>query len=183
MSRDRELWPEDMGPQETAAASWFYPAVYAWVSAVPAGRVVTYGQVAAALGFPRNARAVGSAMALCIDGSIPWQRVINARGAISVPGAHAATQRQLLEREGVVFQANGCVDLDRFGWEPEAERERPARVPGRGRGRLGQAEGEGQDAARREDGLRRPARGPRRAVAAGGGAAAAARVRRRRGRR
>jgi methylated-DNA-protein-cysteine methyltransferase-like protein len=167
-----------MGPQETAAASWFYPAVYAWVSAVPAGRVVTYGQVAAALGFPRNARAVGSAMALCIDGGVPWQRVINARGAISVPGEHAATQRQLLEREGVVFQPNGCVDLDSFGWDPEAERERPARVQGRQRQRRGQAEDQG--AARRADGPRRPARRPRRAVAASGGAAAAARVRRRR---
>ena len=55
-------------------ASWFYPAVYAWVSAVPAGRVVTYGQVAARLGFPRNARAVGAAMAICM-GRVPWQRV------------------------------------------------------------------------------------------------------------
>ena len=168
-----------MGPQEAAAASWFYPAVYAWVSAVPAGRVVTYGQVAAALGFPRNARAVGSAMALCIDGGVPWQRVINARGAISVAGEHAATQRRLLEREGVVFQPNGCVDLDSFGWDPEAERERPARVPGRRRRRRGPAEVD-EAAARQDNGPRRPARGLRRAVAAGGDAAAAARVRRRR---
>lgn len=101
--------------------------MYAWVSRVPAGRVVTYGQVAACLGFPRNARAVGSAMALCIDGGVPWQRVINARGAISVPGEHAATQRRLLEREGVAFEPNGCVDLERFGWDPEGEREDAAR--------------------------------------------------------
>ena len=170
--RDGEAWPDDMGPREAAAASWFYPAVYAWVSRVPAGRVVTYGQVAAVLGFPRNARAVGSAMALCIDGGVPWQRVINARGAVSVQGEHAATQRRLLEREGVVFEPNGCVDLERFGWDPDAEREvaaREARQRRRGRGA-------------REGGARprRPA-GRRQRPGPAGGEGRVARVRRRRG--
>ena len=171
------MWPDDLGPQEAAAASWFYPAVYAWVSSVPAGRVVTYGQVAAALGFPRNARAVGTAMALCIDGGVPWQRVINARGAISVSGEHAATQRRLLEREGVVFQPNGCVDLDSYAWDPDREREPPVREQRRRRRR---ERGEGEAAARRVDGLRRPARGRRVAGAVGEGVAAP-RARRRRG--
>jgi len=63
-------------------AAWFYPAVYAWVVAVPAGRVVTYGQVAACLGYPRYARAVGAAMAICM-GRIPWQRVGSLTPALS----------------------------------------------------------------------------------------------------
>ena len=96
----------------------FYRRVYALVSQVPEGRVVTYGQVAAALGDRRQARTVGWAMRVC-PAHVPWHRVVNAKGRISIRPLHRGfnPQRALLEDEGVVFDDNDCIDLDRFGWD------------------------------------------------------------------
>lgn len=90
--------------------------VWRLVRRVPRGCVVTYGQVAARLGVPRAARAVGQAMRTCPPG-VPWHRVVNARGAISRrdEGSGMVSQRLLLEAEGVRFR-RGRVDLGRFGW-------------------------------------------------------------------
>lgn len=98
----------------------FHRAVYRLVRRVPRGRVVTYGQVAALLGHPRAARAVGTALG-ALRGSlvqaVPWQRVIAASGRCSHrDGMSAAEQRDLLEREGVRFDRRGRVDLDRVRW-------------------------------------------------------------------
>jgi methylated-DNA-protein-cysteine methyltransferase-like protein len=105
----------------------FARAVYALVKEVPRGTVVTYGQVAAILGHPRAARAVGTALSH-LPGAfariVPWQRVINASGQISIRGdVHRPDlQRQLLELEGVPFRG-GRVDLKRFRWSgPKRER-------------------------------------------------------------
>ena len=100
----------------------FHAAVYRLVRQVPRGRVVTYGQVAALLGYPRAARAVGQAMRHCPP-SLPWHRVVNARGGISVRGnvGSMLTQRILLEQEGVVFR-RGRVVLTRFRWQSAAAR-------------------------------------------------------------
>ena len=94
----------------------FDDAVYALVRRVPPGRVVTYGQVAALLGAPRAARAVGQALHRCPPG-VPWHRVVNRRGGISKrPNASSMlSQRLLLLREGVRF-GQGRVDLARYGW-------------------------------------------------------------------
>jgi methylated-DNA-protein-cysteine methyltransferase-like protein len=91
-------------------------AVWSLVRGVPAGRVVTYGQVAALLGQPGAARAVGQAMRACPDG-VPWHRVVNGRGGISPrgDGAGVVSQHLLLEGEGVRFR-RGRVDLERFRW-------------------------------------------------------------------
>lgn len=92
--------------------------VYDVLARVPAGRVVTYGQIALAIGMPRGARTVGWALRHCPEG-LPWHRVVNARGAIS-GGCHAeheALHRSLLEEEGVVFDENGCIDLRTYGWD------------------------------------------------------------------
>lgn len=99
----------------------FARAVYALVRKVPRGRVVTYGQVAAILGHPRAARAVGTALSRLPHGLatvVPWQRVINAAGQISLRGdfVRPDLQRQLLENEGVEFDRGGAVDLKRFRW-------------------------------------------------------------------
>lgn len=95
------------------------------VARIPAGRVATYGQVAALAGFAGNARQVGYALAaLPEESGVPWQRVINARGEVSLrrePGREGF-QRHLLEEEGVQFGPGGRVDLARFGWEPGSGR-------------------------------------------------------------
>ena len=97
-----------------------YARVYAVVRRIPRGRVATYGQVAALAGRPRHARLVGYALhALPDRTTVPWHRVVNAEGRISVrrtAPAAGLTQRLLLEREGVRFDARGRVSLERFGW-------------------------------------------------------------------
>jgi methylated-DNA-protein-cysteine methyltransferase related protein len=55
---------------------------------------------------------------------VPWQRVVNARGEISVPGASAVRQRKLLEGEGVRFDRRGRIDLDLFLWQPRPSHSR-----------------------------------------------------------
>jgi len=91
-------------------------AFYAAAQSVPEGRVATYGQIAEAAGFPRCARQVGQALsALPADTSVPWHRVVNAKGEISLR-ENAPNQRRLLEAEGVTFDARGKIDLARFSW-------------------------------------------------------------------
>jgi methylated-DNA-protein-cysteine methyltransferase-like protein len=96
-----------------------YDRIYAVVRRIPEGRVATYGQVASLAGLPGRARQVGYAMYALPRGTrVPWQRVINAQGRVSLrrsPGAEL-TQRALLEREGVRFGPGGRIALERFGW-------------------------------------------------------------------
>jgi methylated-DNA-protein-cysteine methyltransferase-like protein len=103
---------------KTQPPSSVYPLIYDVVRQVPAGRVTTYGQVAAIVGRSVDARVVGYAMAgLTSDLDVPWQRVINSQGKISLTGRSAEAQHQMLEAEGIVFDADGRVDLDICGWE------------------------------------------------------------------
>jgi methylated-DNA-protein-cysteine methyltransferase-like protein len=100
----------------------YYERVYALVRQIPAGRVVTYGQVAALLGSPRAARAVGYALRFLAAGTnVPWHRVINYQGRISprYPAESPLIQRLLLEGEGVQFDNQDRVDLARYRWCPE----------------------------------------------------------------
>lgn len=103
--------------------------VYTIVAVIPKGRVMTYGQIAnlippvgEATSYAKLApRWVGAAMANCPEG-LPWQRVINGQGKISPrPGYGGLVQKSLLEQEGVVFDAKERVDLQKYGWTPEAE--------------------------------------------------------------
>lgn len=92
-------------------------AILATVRAIPRGRVSSYGVVASVAGLPGRARLVGRVLAqLPPDSDVPWQRVVNARGAISLPAAAGRRQRALLEDEGVGFLASGRVDLRRHAW-------------------------------------------------------------------
>ena len=115
--------------------------IYAIIRRIPYGRVATYGQIAALSGLPRRARLVGKALRETPDGlDIPWQRVINAGGRVSSRGGlgvEEGYQRHLLEEEGVVFSKSGRIDLDRFGWDPDA---RP-----RGRGKPASKKGPGAE--------------------------------------
>ncbi len=94
----------------------FHRAVFRLVRGIPRGQVATYGQVAAILGYPRAARAVGWAMRHCAPG-VPWHRVVNASGGISLRAnvGSMLTQRVLLEQEGVPVR-RGRVRLDRNRW-------------------------------------------------------------------
>jgi len=94
----------------------FFRRVYDVIGRVPAGRVVTYGQIARHLGRPQGARAVGWAMQQCPEG-LPWHRVVNASGRPSLRGQGGTLQRRLLEQEGVVFGPTGAVDLSAYGWD------------------------------------------------------------------
>ena len=89
------------------------------VRRIPRGRVATYGQVAELAGLPGHARQVGYALhALSGASALPWHRVVNALGAISlrsVPGFELE-QRIRLEAEGVTFNARGRVPLARYRW-------------------------------------------------------------------
>jgi methylated-DNA-protein-cysteine methyltransferase-like protein len=117
--------------------------VYAWIRRIPRGRVATYGQIARLAGAPRRARHVGQALAdPPPELHVPWHRVVNAQGRISLrgtgsgapegirarrrmpsrarkpaPGGPEARQRRLLEAEGVRFR-DGRIDLERYRWNP-----------------------------------------------------------------
>ena len=89
------------------------------VVAIPEGKVATYGGVAQKAGIARAARRVGMALrGLPSNTSIPWHRVVNAQGRISLPAGSVAhdTQRERLEAEGIGFGLNGRIDLRRFSW-------------------------------------------------------------------
>ncbi len=99
-----------------------YFRIYNVVRRIPRGRVATYGQVAALIGSPRAARIVGWALrSLAPDSNVPWQRVVNKEGMISIENLKAPKelQAQLLRAEGVVVtprDGNLWIDLQRFGW-------------------------------------------------------------------
>ena len=102
----------------------FYSKVYDAVRQIPRGRVATYQQVAIAVSTPRAAQAVGWALrALSTGSDVPWQRVINSRGMISIRNLRApkSLQARLLREEGVAVSmqdGNYIVDLDKYLWHP-----------------------------------------------------------------
>jgi methylated-DNA-protein-cysteine methyltransferase-like protein len=96
-----------------------YRAIYKVIKRIPRGGVATYGQVAQLAGFANHARLVGYALHALretIDPKVPWHRVINARGKISLRDEEGiAVQRGLLEREGIEFDERGRIDLGKYG--------------------------------------------------------------------
>ena len=94
--------------------------VFGIVRRVPAGRVMTYGQLAGFLGEGYTPRTVGFVMHNA-DDTVPWHRVINSQGACSTGRVLVPpdNQRRLLEAEGVEFNARGRCDLARYRWTPE----------------------------------------------------------------
>ncbi|MFZ6021434.1 MAG: MGMT family protein [Chloroflexota bacterium] len=96
--------------------------IYEIVRQIPPGRVASYGQIARMVGGGVGPRQVGYALAALKAGTdVPWQRVINAKGRISLPGIGGAIQRQLLLEEGVQFDENDSVNFERFGWNGNGE--------------------------------------------------------------
>ena len=110
--------------RESKTAQSFSKRVYRLVRQCPRGKVVSYGGVAALLGHPRAARGVGHALSALTDlDAVPWWRVVNRNGQISLKssGHGAILQRKLLEAEGVTFDRRGRIDWSIYGWDGQAK--------------------------------------------------------------
>lgn len=88
---------------------------------IPRGQVCTYGRIAALAGNPRAARQVARILhTLSESEQLPWHRVVNRDGGISLPPSHGyEEQRQYLEREGVQLSTDGRIDLNHHLWQPD----------------------------------------------------------------
>lgn len=95
--------------------------VYQIIRAIPPGRVMTYGQIAAILGEGYTPRTVGYVMFNSADDGVPWQRVINSQGKCSTGRLTIPLnlQEELLKAEGVKFNDKGACDLKTYLWVPE----------------------------------------------------------------
>lgn len=100
--------------------SSFSDRVIEIISAIPRGRVMTYGQIAAAAGDPRGARQVVRVLHTYSEKeNLPWYRVVNRQGRISLPmGYGYELQKSLLEKEGVKFSPDDRIDLNIALWSP-----------------------------------------------------------------
>ncbi len=98
----------------------FYQRVVKLIKSIPYGKVATYGQIAEYAGNRRAAREVAYILhSSSQKENLPWQRVINSKGRISMkPGRGYELQKQLLQDEGVVFDEKERVDLDAYQWQP-----------------------------------------------------------------
>ncbi|HNY64841.1 MAG TPA: MGMT family protein [Deltaproteobacteria bacterium] len=96
-----------------------YKNIFDAVRAIPRGRVATYGQIAVMAGIPGHARQVGYALHTLIEGTdVPWHRIINARGRISLhPQFGGLLQRKLLEAEGIEFGPDDAIPLEIYQWQ------------------------------------------------------------------
>ncbi len=95
--------------------------VWQVIALIPKGRVATYGQVAELAGLPGGARRVGHVLSQLPSGTrIPWHRVVNASGRISLPDKSGGFARQhtRLKKEGIVFSATGRIALHKYRWQP-----------------------------------------------------------------
>lgn len=111
--------------------SEFTTRVHGIVRRIPYGRVLAYGDVAALAGAPRAARGVGQVLRELPNGSnVPWWRVVNSRGTISLLGYPGGLQRMLLEQEGVRFDRGGRIELRRFRWNAPSRRTSPVEGEG-----------------------------------------------------
>ncbi len=101
----------------------FFDRVWGVVAQIPTGRVTTYGHIAEYLGPRSAARTVGWAMNAAAGSPLPCHRVVNRFGALSgklhFEGPHVMEER--LRSEGVAFNEDGCVDLDKHLWNPSEE--------------------------------------------------------------
>ncbi len=97
-----------------------FERVWRLVRRVPRGRVTTYGRLSEAILGRLTPVGVGWAIRAASEGSIPWHRVVNARGSVSTDREHPGLQRAMLEAEGVEFDDAGAIDLSRHGWRPRS---------------------------------------------------------------
>ncbi|MGF9908734.1 MGMT family protein [Brevibacillus porteri] len=92
------------------------------IAGIPAGHVMTYGQIAALAGSPRAARQIVRILhSMSKKHKLPWHRVINAQGKIGLQDLDSFTlQKMALESEGIVVSAAGEIELERYQFHPHA---------------------------------------------------------------
>lgn len=100
----------------------FKDKLFLAVKTIPKGKVMSYGAVAASLGKPRSARAVGWTLHT-LDGTeaIPWWRVVNAAGYLSIRGntvSSKSLQKKFLEKEGVIVSNDFKLDMEKYSFQP-----------------------------------------------------------------
>lgn len=96
----------------------FANQIYTLVHQIPYGKVATYGDIAKFAGYPGYARQVGRLMATLPEGSkLPWHRVINAKGMISLTGDNLQRQRKKLLGEGIAVSEAGKIKLANYRWD------------------------------------------------------------------
>ncbi|AZB73083.1 MGMT family protein [Synechococcus elongatus] len=112
-----------------------YDQIYAVVRQIPVGCVATYGQVATLAGLAGKPRVVGYALyrvAPSLTDTIPWHRVVNARGEVSMSALRHGSdylQRHLLEAEGIEFDSQGRLSLHRYRWQPDSAASQSGQCP------------------------------------------------------
>ena len=121
---DAGLSSQGQAPQADRPLT-FDQRVYRLVAQIPAGQLATYGQIAELLGAYGAARQVGWALRrLPLPSSVPWQRVVNAQGRISMDPSRQGSdwmQRELLLAEGIAVAADGRLPLAAHRWQPGAQ--------------------------------------------------------------
>ncbi|MBO0212368.1 MGMT family protein [Vibrio sp. Vb2880] len=97
----------------------FLAQIFAVIHQIPHGKVSTYGEIARMAGYPGYARHVGKALGnLPKDSKLPWFRVINSKGEISLIGPDWERQRERLVAEGIAVSAEGRISLKKYKWQP-----------------------------------------------------------------
>ena len=119
-TKDKEPNANPQRPPADVNSPGYRNRVFQIVRRIPAGRVMTYGQLAEILGEGYTARTVGFVMHTAEDDD-PWHRVINSQGACSTGRVILPPDKQqrMLEAEGVHFDARGRCDLGKYRWTPE----------------------------------------------------------------
>ena len=116
----------------------FYIAVWEIVGQIPPGKVATYGQIASMITPPEgmeeksyralSPRWVGAAMAACPE-DIPWQRVVNSQGKISLQGEGATLQKERLVSEGIEFSPRERISLEIYQWQVKEKDDKQLDIP------------------------------------------------------
>jgi methylated-DNA-protein-cysteine methyltransferase-like protein len=93
------------------------------IKSIPRGKVATYGQIACLTGlYPSIRRVVWILHSCSKKEGLPWHRVVNRKGTISLkPGAGYEKQKEMLKKEGIVFDERDRIDLERYLWEPDED--------------------------------------------------------------
>ncbi|CAM3156062.1 MULTISPECIES: MGMT family protein [Vibrio] len=97
----------------------FLSHIFTVIYRIPEGKVSTYGEIAKMAGYPGYARHVGKALGNLPEGSkLPWFRVINSKGEISLTGPDWERQREHLVAEGIAVSSTGKISLKKYKWQP-----------------------------------------------------------------